>query len=54
MVWVIGSSAHNHLKNLPGFNCQGFIYQPNARHVDMNLNWDRLTADVNSHCKPAG
>ena len=46
VVWVIGSSVHRHLAELDGFNCQGFIYQPNARNVDKGYNWDRLLTDV--------
>ena len=47
LVWVIGASAHRHLSALPGFKCQGFIYQPNARgNLNMDRNWDRLIADV--------
>lgn len=46
LVWVIGSSAHSHLVGLAGFKSQGFIYQPNARNVDKERNWNRLLADV--------
>ena len=46
VVWVIGASAYSHLAGLDGFNCQGFIYQPNARNVDKDYNWDRLLADI--------
>lgn len=46
LVWIIGSSAHSHLVGLAGFKSQGFIYQPNARNVDKERNWDRLLADV--------
>jgi len=46
VVWVIGSSVHGHLFGLDGFKCEGFIYQPNARNVDKEYNWDRLLADV--------
>jgi hypothetical protein len=47
VVWVIGTMAQG---SLPEFKCQGFIYQPNARHVDLNLDRDRLMADVDSQC----
>lgn len=50
VVWVIGSSAHSHLVGLDGFKCQGFIYQPNARNVDKEHNWDQLLADVAKAC----
>ena len=44
--WVIGGSAYRVLKGLQGFKCEGFIYQPNARDVDTEYNWDRLLAHV--------
>lgn len=46
VVWVIGSSVYGHLAELDGFKSQGFIYQPNARNVDKEYNWDRLLADA--------
>ncbi len=48
IVWVIGASAHRCLKDLPGFRCRGFVYQPNAQGVDLRFNWDRLMADIAS------
>ena len=46
VVWVIGASVCRHLAGLNGFKCSGFIYQPNARNVNKEHNWDRLLADV--------
>jgi hypothetical protein len=43
VVWVIGAGARDCLSgSLRGFKRENFIYQPNARDVDLNLNWDRL------------
>jgi hypothetical protein len=45
VVWVIGAGARGCLSgSLRGFERENFIYQPNARDVDLNLNWDRLMA----------
>jgi hypothetical protein len=47
VVWVIGAGARDCLTgSLRGFKPENFIYQPNARNVDLNQNWDRLMADL--------
>lgn len=45
VVWVVGAGARDCLSGgLRGFERENFIYQPNARDVDLGLNWDRLLA----------
>jgi hypothetical protein len=47
VVWVVGAGGRDCLRgNLRGFQPDNFIYQPNARDVDLELNWNRLMAET--------
>ena len=51
VVWAVGAGVRDCLRgNLAGFQPDNFLYQPNARGVDLNLNWDRLMADLEKYC----
>ena len=43
--WVIGRTVFNALEGLPGWQCDGWVYQPTARGVDPDRNWPGLLDD---------
>ena len=47
-IWVIGKSVFQCLNSLYDWKCDGWIHQPNARDVDLELNWPQLLANCRS------
>jgi hypothetical protein len=44
-VWVVGKGVFDCLSSLDGWRCDGWVYQPHVKGVDLNRNWPGLLED---------